>query len=602
MKKGIEDKEQKNKYKKSFNILSKNAKNSLVNLISYLMNNKNNFKEKIKPSELEFKLETNSDISFINNLIYKLEISYFSFNKKRDLVSNIKIYKEFPSEIEIKDEYYSNKGIFQKIVLNIFPVIKKGITLDISLFSFYTYNNENKKIEKFQFKKSKIMDNKINLYIYLLEIDSSIIDEVDLIINNLKDTYSIWDYIENIYVIFQINVNKQITKLVSNEKINKYLYIDNINNEKKIYYLFNVIKCYEDNNNNLINIFQRKTGNKNENNYFFILNRENKVIELKNLKFISDKIYYLLFNLKEDKNIFFIKEKEKKKKKLDKMKELLFFISNLKNLNYSFDFNFDISINFSIKDDLTEIKLTKINSVKVEGEFIKKEHKYLLTLFNYIRKKNCIFNAIEIKTIDIDIDFNDMKCHKCTKLIPNNVYLYYCFTCKTKYCFECVQEQLKNIGISKFIDGKHNLIFFKTKDKNQFKEIDKSKLGNNKFVESKDNNDFDNKHDATCIGCQGNFLETERYICLKCKRGLPSINGFIDYCGKCIGKMSGNNIEEREKLEKKANKTVLNSEKNKFTKNHKIIIKHSHENHIYIMIPLQTKHQNDDNTPPYFYF
>jgi hypothetical protein len=139
----------------NFNILSKNAKNYLVNLISYLMNNKNDFEEKIKPSDLEFKLETNSDISFINQLIYNLEINYSSFNRKRDLINNIKTYKKFPNEIEIKDEYYSNKGIFQKIVLNIFPVIKKGIILDISLFSFYTYDNKNKKIEKFYFKKNK---------------------------------------------------------------------------------------------------------------------------------------------------------------------------------------------------------------------------------------------------------------------------------------------------------------------------------------------------------------------------------------------------------------------------------------------------------------
>ena len=65
MEKEIEDK------KTNFNILSKKAKNYLDNLISYLMNNKNNFEEKIKPSELEFKLETNSDISLTKQLIYK---------------------------------------------------------------------------------------------------------------------------------------------------------------------------------------------------------------------------------------------------------------------------------------------------------------------------------------------------------------------------------------------------------------------------------------------------------------------------------------------------------------------------------------------------
>ena len=284
------------------------------------------------------------------------------------------------------------------------------------------------------------------------------------------------------------------------------------------------------------------------------------------------------------------------------MKELIYFISNLKNLNYFFDINFYISVIFSISDDLTEIKLKKINSVRVDGEFIKKEHKYLLDLFNCIRKKSCIFNAIEIQTLDIDIDFTNMKCNKCSKMIPNDVYLYYCYLCKKKYCFECVQEQLKNKGIEKYIDRKHNLIFFKTRDKKQFKEIDKSKLGKNKFVEIIDDNDFDNKHNATCCGCQGNFLGTERYICLKCKRGILLGNGFIDYCGKCIEKMCSNNIEEKEKLETKANGTILNSINNKFTRSHKIIVKHSHDEHIYLMLPLQIKHSEDDNPPPYFYF
>ena len=598
MEKEIEDK------KKNFNILSKKAKNYLDNLISYLMNNKNNFEEKIKPSELEFKLETNSDISLTKQLIYKLEINYSSFNKKRDIINNIKIYKEFPNEIEINDEYYSNKGVFQKIILNISPVIKKGIIIDISLFPLSTYNNENKKIEQFQFKKNINIDNKLKLFIYILKIDEKTIEKVDKIIDNLKKISNIWDYIGNIYVIFQLNTNEQqINNLTSNEKINKYFYIDNSNNDKKIYYLFNVAKSYED-NNNIINIFQRKTNNKNDENYYFILDKNKKVIELKNLNSMIDKLYHLLFNLKEDKNknIYFLKQKEIKKKKLEKMKELIYFISNLKNLNYFFDINFYISVIFSISDDLTEIKLKKINSVRVDGEFIKKEHKYLLDLFNCIRKKSCIFNAIEIQTLDIDIDFTNMKCNKCSKMIPNDVYLYYCYLCKKKYCFECVQEQLKNKGIEKYIDRKHNLIFFKTRDKKQFKEIDKSKLGKNKFVEIIDDNDFDNKHNATCCGCQGNFLGTERYICLKCKRGILLGNGFIDYCGKCIEKMCSNNIEEKEKLETKANGTILNSINNKFTRSHKIIVKHSHDEHIYLMLPLQIKHSEDDNPPPYFYF
>ena len=77
------------------------------------MNNKNDFGEKIKPSELDIKLTTNSESSHINQLIYKMDINYLSFNTKRDTVNNINKYKKIPTEIELKDEYYEKK-IFLK--------------------------------------------------------------------------------------------------------------------------------------------------------------------------------------------------------------------------------------------------------------------------------------------------------------------------------------------------------------------------------------------------------------------------------------------------------------------------------------------------------
>ena len=597
------------KSQKRSEILSNKAKNYLINLISHLINNKNDFKEKIKPSDLEFKLETNSDISSINQLIYKLEINYSTFNTKRDIVKNIKKYKDISLYIKMNDEYYSDKLVFQNINLNYFPNIRKGITLDLSLFQFHTYNKEKRNIEKFKFLKNnnKNINCKFKLFIYLFHSDETEINKIDSIIENLnKNNNKIWEYFENIYVIFQIYKPEIILNLMTYEKINKYIFIDNSNQNNKIIFLFNSLKSYE-NEDNLINIFQNKQNNNNSNNnkynkdYFFILDQNNKIIKLKKLGLINETINYFLFKLKGNiNNNFFIKEKQiNKQKKLKKMKDLLIFISKLKKLDYIFDFNFNISINITINDDLTDIELKKINSLIIAGEFIKKEYKYLLELFNDIRQKNCTFNAIEIPTIDIDIDFTNMNCNKCKKIIQDNTFLYYCYICKIKYCIECVQQQLKNNGKEKYIDQKHNLIFFKTRDKSQFLNIEKSKLGNNKFAQINNDNDFDNKHNAECSGCQSNFYGTERYICLKCKRGLVSGNGFIDYCGKCIDNMC-NNKEEMEKLEKKAKGTFQFSDNNNFIRDHKIDVNHIHEEHIYLMLPLQIKNVDEDNQ--YFYY
>ena len=606
----IKDKDKGENYKsqKKLDILSNKAKNYLINLISYLMNNKNDFEEKIKPSDLEFKLETNSDISFINQLVYKLEINYSTFNTKRDIVKNIKKYKDISLYIKMNDEYYSDKLVFQNINLNIFPNIKKGITLDLSLFPFYTYNKEKRTIEKFKFLKNsnKNINCKFKLFIYVFHNDETEINKINSIIEDLNKNKNIWEYFENIYVIFQIYKPELILNLVTHEKINKYIFMDNSNQDNKIIFLFNSLKNYE-NEDNLINIFQNKQNNNNNNNnkhnkdYFFIMDQNNKIVKLKKLGLINDTIYYFLFRLKGNiNNSFAIREKKiNKQNKLKKMKDLLFFISKLKKLDYIFDINFSISINITINDDLTDVKLKKINSLIVAGEFINKEHKYLLELFNDIRQKDCTFNAVEIPTIDIDIDFTNMNCNKCKKIIPDNNFLYYCYICKIKYCVECVQQQLKNSGKDKYIDEKHNLIFFKTRDKSQFLNLEKSKLGNNKFAKIINNNDFDNKHNAECSGCKGNFLGTERYICLKCKRGIVSGNGFIDYCGKCIENMC-NNKEEMEKLEKKAKGSFQNSDGNQFTRDHRIDINHKHEEHIYLMLPLQIKNVDDENQ--YFYY
>jgi hypothetical protein len=587
--------------------LSNKAKNNLINLIAFLLNNKNNFEEKIKPSDLEFKLETDSDNSSIDQMIYKLKIYYNSFNIKRDKVKNISKYKQMPVEIQINDEYYSSKAIYQRVELDFYPMIKKGINLDLSYFPFYTFNKEKKSIEKFKFESKNAINNnnECTLCIYLIQTDDETINKIDKEIEKLNKTSTIWDHFEKIYVIFQVASNEYVNSIIKNKLINKYVFIDNKDKNNKIIYLFNALTSYEvnDTNENLINIFTNRKfiscskDKDKEKEYFFIIDKNNKIIKLKYLSVLSETISYFLFNLNSNSSIS--KEKEKNKKiKFKNMKELLYFLTKLKKLDYIFDINFKISLNLTINDELTEVELRKINETVMNSNLYKKEYNYLIKLFNSIRQKNCMFNALEIPTIDIDIDFTKMECYNCYSEIEEDKYFYYCYICKTKYCYECIQKQLENKGKKKYIDKKHNLIFFKTRDKSKFLNIDKSKLGNNKFTQITVDTDFDDKHSASCFGCKSNFFGTQRYICLNCRKGLTGGNTFVDYCGKCIEKMC-NNKEEMKKLEKEADGSVYNQNSNNFTKEHKILVRHKHEEHIYLMLPLQFKHSNDE---PYFNF
>ena len=63
--------------------------------------------------------------------------------------------------------------------------------------------------------------------------------------------------------------------------------------------------------------------------------------------------------------------------------------------------------------------------VKLEGEFRTKEYQYLSKLLNSLDliKDKLFFNLREMQTIDIEIDFTDMKCTKCSKLILDNKFL-----------------------------------------------------------------------------------------------------------------------------------------------------------------------------------
>ena len=109
----------------------------------------------------------------------------------------------------------------------------------------------------------------------------------------------------------------------------------------------------------------------------------------------------------------------------------------------------------------------------------KKEYYYLENLLQLIKKKRekVTYALTKIETIDIDIDFSDMKCCKCSTIIGDDSFLYYCYICKTKYCINCVNNQLKNDGKDKYIDQKHNLVFFKTRNKQNLIDLDKIKFG-----------------------------------------------------------------------------------------------------------------------------
>ena len=149
---------------------------------------------------------------------------------------------------------------------------------------------------------------------------------------------------------------------------------------------------------------------------------------------------------------------------------------------------------------------------------------------------------------------------------------------------------MKKHGLNKkFIDPEHNLLFFKTRNENSFKQIDKFKLGTDLFKQYDDEKQFEN-FQRLCYGCKRKFNESPRYICLNCNRGTLIYGRYHDYCINCIEHMMKND-EEGKKIQDIQERIYGYETRTLLTNNE--VYKHSNDEHVYLMIALEIKDKND---------
>ena len=206
----------------------------------------------------------------------------------------------------------------------------------------------------------------------------------------------------------------------------------------------------------------------------------------------------------------------------------------------------------------------------------------------YKTKKDNCYLATWYKYHCKNINNEKMSCIKCGYNFNQNEELFYCYECKDKYCFKCVTEHLENnSGKEKFIDQKHNLIFFKTRNKKNFENIEQYKLGKNSFVTSES---LDRFKYVKCNGCGNRFSKSARYICLSCSPGKKPDDGYNDYCQNCIVHMM-NEDEEGKEIQK--NRDNVYDRDFFLLSDEKCYMSHDHNNHIYLMVPLSSDDQNE---------
>ena len=486
---------------------------------------------------------------------------------------------------KITKEFNDKKADFEKLFkvqgINLFPKIRRNLRFNICLLN-YKIVKEGKVMDYKMEHENDNPDKKDILCVISLKLNKKRhkLGKYTQMLEQFNEFKEFWDSHRIAYFIFVLNEEEDVLteyKLfpeavrTTNEKYDKV---------RLIFY----IKPKGEDEKEFFNIFENCDYGK---NYYFHLNANHEVYRVDDMLCSGDIIEN---NIKRKKKLKEINEKNKDKTKeqLDKERDEAFityytFLKNIKNYRYTLftSFEFDVCLKMDKNFDLY---VSYIDFSNMIGEYRTKEYNLIKACSEVLNPDNCELE--EFKTTDVNINFDNMICFRCQKEITTPD-LYYCYKCNTKYCRQCVRNNyLQSTGKAKFIDNKHNLLYFKTRDVNQFKNLDNHKLGKDLFAQC-DNNSKLGDHSATCNGCKGPFENSPRYICLHCRPGKAHNDGYFDYCDKCIlemrdGTPQGKVIEQKEKDRVYSDETrLLYDEKETYT--------HSHDNHVYLMVALEYK-------------
>ena len=543
--------------KQTVKIISNKKKEVLLNTIGEIYSySEEKLGKPIKPSELRIILNHNYNFERKSN-DFSFDIKGNSFDPERDINKNEKFLKPKNEDFNLLNEYSKkNSDVIKNVDLT--PQLKKGIIFPPQYFDFFLINEEKKKI-KYEFKK-RIKD---DIFFYSKTCSINILYKMKEYIDYLGQNPFFLGNIGTIYQIFYLESMSQfeIYQNLIQKKIIDYF----SNNPEK----FQIVFLLNNNNDNKpINVFN--TYYKNCDLYYFIVDSSNKIVSLKPLTNFYDTI-----------------EKYFNKIKNTKKNEEIDIILNLRKYAkeyYIHSFKFSYEIQLKIDDEYTIIP-KKVLNIKIEGELRTQQFNYL----NQLDKQNKKYhiNITELETFNIEINFSNLLCSNCNTEIKENQGIYYCYWCKIQYCEKCFEDKLsydnyqndKSHFKDRLIHKEHNLLYFKTRNKKDLEDLDKMKLGSNKFANAEVNL-ISYHHSAICNGCHNNGFDNNdkkvRYVCVTCRPGKRISGGFMDYCYICFNNMRDDNNDGR---------NIQNIiDNNTFNINPNIVHKHNHNRHVYLVL------------------
>ena len=554
-------------------ILKKKTINLLINYISTIINNKNEINKNLKEEDLDIIISSGNGRK---KLLSSLTITNIKFDPDTYSKKNIDKFIELKNIVDLSDEEGINlEDEFEKIKFNFIPKLEKGIKFDLSFLDLYIFKHfEKEKIFDKKFFNTQD-DNRDLLCIYCRKLDGNThkFNKIKVLIEKIGEDEDFFKKIRKVLLIFEVKSKEDM-----GEECDERLpfQIKELN-DKYFNLLFNIKKFDDENSPSQIftDFHKRKT-------IYFILDKNNYIKRIKP--------FYGYDSVMDDVNEFskldFTFKQEEYDKKLDTFFDFFNFLKNIKEVKYNFylSYNFELILNYDkIKNALL---IKNIIFYRLNAEFLPDEYKLLNTISEIMKPNN---NELkEIKYAKIEVDFSSMSCIKCGYNFSSNEELFYCYECNDKYCFKCVTEHLENnSGKDKFIDQKHNLLFFKTRDKKNFEKIEEYKLGKNTFVTSES---LDRFKYVKCNGCGNRFSKSARYICLSCHPGRKPDGGYNDYCQNCIVHMMN---EDEEGIDIQKNRDNVYDRNFFLLADENCYMSHNHNTHIYLMVPLSSDDQND---------
>ena len=550
-----------------------------------------------------------------NEVFHSLSICNCNFDPNTPPSKKVIVYEDLAKIMTAFMNWKKTEKNFREVYMHAYPLVRKNLKFKISDLPFKEVVND--KLVDYKMEQNKDPDKDI-VYFCMFKLVKPAEEEkkeeekkeetvwpkrhkfgkIEQLLEQFEDTKTrmekekggwslqeFWKFYKYAYFIFCVDKEEDILK--NYELFPSWLKEANEKYKTKAKVIFFVDPPGQK-KDQFLNIFKINDLGK---NYYFMMKSDNVIYEADSMLCSGDIVENSIRKKHKE-----LEDKKKKKEDLEKerikaISNFYDFIINIDKFRYNFYIGYQCLVCFKLNEE-NQLYLSYVHFSHLIAELRTKEYKIIKNVAdNFIPD---IEDVQEIKIIDIPISFNENQCKVCKREILQEEPMYYCYICKEKYCQKCVIDNFnneKNSKKAKFIDQKHNLIYFKTRNLESFKNIDEPKLGKNSFAQCKDDSKL-GPHSYVCNGCTAEDVKNQpRFLCLNCRPGMLQDNGYNDFCIHCIEEMNKGTEKGRKIQETEDN--IFNQEI-RFFENKTEKMRHDHENHIYLMLPLEYKAEGEN--------